>query len=317
MGEVDADSHTFFSSPYKSWLYTNKEMNDKIMKDFKMKYPKADITKFYIRDNKVYTHDPDYKISSKWHDMWLLGKKREESPLDMFHSTHGGLIVSKSDSAGEWPKIWTSGGKIPDFPKGKVHRNYNAFSWTSQDLYPYLYVIDYPVFNFRIYVNDKDYFMSKLPISSITSSKYHATWGDKLDYFQTIFGVYCSTFCCGVSKEHLTPSDDVHPIITSIMRFHFYFTTKRIIARVNNGEKMSAISREFNASGIYGRSKKIPWKFMFKPYKDSKGGVLVMSYKVLENSDYQHDYKMYVPQKSTGLQEMGQKYIQDCKKTRW
>ena len=57
MGEVDADSYTFLSSPYKSWLYSNK--NDKIMKDFKVKYPRADISKFYVRDNKVYTHDPD------------------------------------------------------------------------------------------------------------------------------------------------------------------------------------------------------------------------------------------------------------------
>ena len=87
-----------------------------------------------------------------YHDMWLLGKKPRESPLgSMFHLSEavsnkrlseGGANIKEpkdatSDKRSKWPKIWTLGGKIPDFPKGKVHHHYNAYSWTSQDLYPY------------------------------------------------------------------------------------------------------------------------------------------------------------------------------------
>ena len=325
-GEVDADSSTFLSSPYKSWLYSNKKMNDKVMSDFKIKFHKGSI---YTNDTdigRVEIGDPITFRLSMYHDMWLLGKKHRDYPLDsMSHLSEavpnrrlkeGADNTRKPrDTTGTsdngWPKIWTSGGKIPDFPKGKVHHHYNAYSWTSQDLYPYLDVIDYPTFNFRVYVSDKDYFMSRLPVLSIESSRSNAIWNDRLDYFQTIFGVYCSTFCCGVSIGHLTSSDNVHPIITSIMRFHLYFTTRRIISRINKGEKMSAISREFNAGGIYRRSERIPWKFMYKSYKDSKGRLLERSYKVLENNDYKNDYKMYVPQKSTGLTQIGLKYIQE------
>ena len=116
--------------------------------------------------------NPTFKMSM-YHDIWLLGKK--QSPLSEQPAT-----------GNKWPKIWTSGGKIPDFPKGKIHHHFNAYSWTTQDLYPYLDVIYYPAFNFRLYVNDKSYFMSKLPPLSIESSRSNAIWNDKLDYFQTI-----------------------------------------------------------------------------------------------------------------------------------
>ena len=60
-GEVDAEGSVFLSSPYRSWLYSNKEMNDKIMKAFTMRYPKADLNKFHVKDGSVYTNDPDIK----------------------------------------------------------------------------------------------------------------------------------------------------------------------------------------------------------------------------------------------------------------
>ena len=56
--------------------------------------------------------------------------------------------------------------------------------------------------------------------------------------------VYRASYCCGVSIEHLTPSDDVHPIITSLMRFLLYFTVRRLLRRMERGESMSDISRE-------------------------------------------------------------------------
>ena len=144
---------------------------------------------------------------------------------------------------------------------------------------------------------------------SIKTSRTQTSWNDKLDYYQTIFSVYCTTFCCG--KEHLTPSPDVHPIIISIMRFHVYFTTRRLITRMQKGEAMSAISREFEAADIYGRNDRIPWDFRYKSYKDDKGRVLEKSYKVFKNANYRDDYNLYVPQRSTGFTNIGLRYIQE------
>ena len=106
-GEVDADSSTFLSSPYKSWLYSNKKMNDKVMSDFKIKYPKADLSKFYVYKGSIYTNDsdigwveigdPPFRLSM-YHDMWLLGKRHRYYPLDsMSHLSEAvpnrGLII--------------------------------------------------------------------------------------------------------------------------------------------------------------------------------------------------------------------------------
>ena len=84
--------------------------------------------------------------------------------------------------------------------------------------------------------------LSKLPpLSDITTSYRKGTWDDEI-YYQLIFSVYCATYCCGISIQHLTPSQDIHPIITSLMHFHVYFTIRRII-RLDGNEKMSHICR--------------------------------------------------------------------------
>ena len=48
----------------------------------------------------------------------------------------GPWVHNKDVSA--WPKIWTSGGKVPDFPKGEVHHYFNVVSFTGQDKFPYI-----------------------------------------------------------------------------------------------------------------------------------------------------------------------------------
>ena len=245
-----------------------------------------------------------------------------------FKKNDGGLLNIKShefiNTKDEWtwlhnkhkesvdgfPKIWTSGGEIPTFPLGRLNHYFNVVAYTSRDTFPYIRVLDYPVFNFKVFVSDKSYFLSKLPILQIKTSREKASWSDNLDYYQTIFSIYCSSLCCGVSKEHLTPSTNVHPIITSIMRFHVYFTTRRLITRMQKGESMSAINREFNATDIYGKSDRIPWDYRYKSYKDDKGRVLEKSYKVFKNANYKDDYQLYVPQKSTGFTNIGLRYIQ-------
>ena len=78
--------------------------------------------------------------------------------------------------------------------------------------------------------------MSKLPqLPKITTSYRKGSWDNNEIYYQLIFTVYCATYCCGIPIQHLTPQD-IHPIITSLMRFHVYFTVRRL-RRIQGGEK--------------------------------------------------------------------------------
>ena len=106
------------------------------------------------------------------------------------------------------------------------------------DKYPDHYILNYDIENFRIYINNQEYFLSKLPKLNITTNYNKAEWDDNESYYQVCFAVYCASYCCGVSIQHLTPSSEVHPIITSLMRFHLYFTVRRLIKRMQGQEKM-------------------------------------------------------------------------------
>ena len=80
--------------------------------------------------------------------------------------------------------------------------------------------------------------MSKLhQLPKISTSYRKGSWDNNEIYNQLISTVYCATYCCGTSIQHLTPSEDVHSIITSLMRFHLYFTVRRLLRRIQGGEK--------------------------------------------------------------------------------
>ena len=171
------------------------------------------------------------------------------------------------------------------------------------DKYPDHYILDYDINDFKIYINSRDYFPSKLPKINITTDYNKADWDDNESYYQVCFAVYCASYCCGVSIEHLTPSEDVHPIITSLIRFHLYFTVRRLIRRMQGGEKMSTISTEFSAGKFYRNIEHIRRDMIYR----TRGGVVYQ----LFPSSLQSDYKRYIPVTSNGLTKIGIQYINE------
>ena len=90
-----------------------------------------------------------------------------------------------------YPKMWRGNGIVVDLPKDKKHkRQYpiNGIDFYYDD-FPAEIVLNYPVNNFKIYVNDHDYFFSKLP-QLIIKSDYNAHWDLKNPYFQSIIASY-------------------------------------------------------------------------------------------------------------------------------
>ena len=78
-----------------------------------------------------------------------------------------------------------------------------------------------------------EYFHSNLSeLDTTINQQVKNTKQDKFDMFQhyydSLLGAYVASYVCGISIEHLTPSSDIPKQITSFLRFHFYFTIRRI-----------------------------------------------------------------------------------------
>ena len=140
-----------------------------------------------------------------------------------------------------------------------------------------------------------------MPLLSITTNYWIGNLDDDESYYRVCFATYCASYCCGISIQHLTPSQDVFPIITSIMRFHLYFTIRRILRKMNGGEKMSDISREFSVQDFYRNNEKIARRMIYR----QKGGVVYQLYP----KSYKNDYKKYIPIKSDGFTKIGIQYL--------
>ena len=103
-----------------------------------------------------------------------------------------------------------------------------------------------------------------------------------------------------MSIEPLTHNNEVNPIITSLIRFHLYFTV-RLPRHVEGGKSMSDISREFGAGEFYRNIEHIHRNMFYR----TKGGV---TYYLYTNST-QNDYKRSVVITSNGFTQIGLQYI--------
>ena len=86
---------------------------------------------------------------------------------------------------------------------------------------------------FKIYISDLKYFNSNLPeLNTTINQQVHNTKQDKFDmsqhYYDSLVGAYVASYVCEISIEHLTPYVEIPLQITSLLRFHIYFTICRI-----------------------------------------------------------------------------------------
>ena len=155
-----------------------------------------------------------------------------------------------------FPKMWKLGGEIQPLPRGKRHVGFygKSYYW---DGFPTEYVLNYPINQFRIYVNNTDYFNSNLPPLYINTDQ-NALWDIRKNYFQTIIGTWIATYACGVSIQHLTFSQDIPKQITSLMRFHLYFTVRRIVWQLSIGD--DSTYNKFNAGFLKDHIPKWTWQ---------------------------------------------------------
>ena len=120
-------------------------------------------------------------------------------------------------------KIWLANGSIQELPRGKRHVGFfrKSYNW---DEFPTEYVLNYPIDVFKIYVNETYYFMFNLP--SLVDT---ILFDPKESYYQSIIVTWLATYGCGISIQHLIFSNQTPKQVTSIIRFHPYFTVRRLM----------------------------------------------------------------------------------------
>ena len=292
----------FYGKNYDYVKNERKVLDKMFRKDFMKKYPYADMSKFYF--------EHDINKDGSWEKTTTYFKNNDMMSTDINSDTFKNdpemtkyLTINKPKP--HFPKIWKLGGEIQELPRGKRDVGFygKSYYW---DEFPTEYVLNYPINQFRIYVNDTDYFPSNLPPLYINTYQ-NALWDIRKNYFQTIIGVWIATYACGISIQHLTFSQDVPKQITSFMRFHLYFTVRRIMRQLSIGD--DSTYNKFNAGFLKDHIPK--WTYQeIRNYKNEHLGQDVIpmetgwrGYKHGPGQlrDVQNDYKKFIPKISTGL----------------
>ena len=166
--------------------------------------------------------------------------------------------------------------------------------------------------NFRVYVNDAEYFMSNLP-------HVYAKWSSGKDlrvggvhdirktsfdyktepYFAMICGAYIASHLSGVSLLNLF-DDTAGNLISSFVRYHFYYQIRKFMQHPK-------LIDQYDVSGV---KKYIPYKVVERESEgtDGDGNIFVyMTY--IEHSS--SDYRSFIAYQSEGLTPIGQKLFQE------
>ena len=274
-------------------------------KYFKKKYPYADMSRF--------TFEADFDKNAVFQGYHIWFKNNSFLSTDINSDTFKNdpnmtkyLTINKP--VDHFPKILKIGGSLQELPRGKRHVDYTGKSYY-WDNFPTDYILNYPINQFRIYVNDTDFFQSNLPGLNITTND-NAKWNLKEPYFQSIVGTWIATYACGISIQHLTFSQEVPKQITSLMRFHLYFTVKRIMRQFEIGD-FSAINK-FGGNFLKNHIPKWTWQEILKYKNEHLGQDVVGSdpHKTYQHGpgqlrDTQNDYRKFVPIISNGLTKQG------------
>ena len=263
MGDVYAEYMKVLNRP--DVVLASNRAREKAISKFKKKYLNADMSKFDFEvdvdlSGKVTGVVVNYKVNGDTsYDITSDGFKSNPEWVKFLSS-----FVPTRDG---WPTIWASGGRIPEFsnlrePKHEwgIH-HYPVFQKSVN--------LEYPLHNFKVYASDTDYFYSKLNPMELYDWKNKAVLYENnrgtdalpsdvefdirtvsMDfmnepYFAQICSAYIATFLCGISVRNLEWNDHTPKQITSIARYHLYYTMRKFI---NNPDLM----KEYDLSGMKG-----------------------------------------------------------------
>ena len=288
--------------------------HDKLEKNFSKKYPQADIDKFAFqldinKDGTLESSRVFFQVNS----ISAFDIKSKEFTSDPKYTKY----LYSGTKKEPWPKIWSvDGSKKKKFTRLKLPED----SLTKCDsrrcgipadmTYQQPADLKQSLHNFRVYVNERDYFMSNFPHVYVRWSSGRKFSEDGLidlrkqnfdyktePYFAMICGAYIASYLSGISLLNLSNDSN---LITTFVRYHFYYQIKKFI---QNPE----LIEQYDISEV---RKHIPvvYKNRDSVGTDDDGNIYI--YRIaIERSGT--DYRSFIAYESEGLTEIGQKLFQE------
>ena len=285
---------------YKKELYKLKE-------NFSEKYPLADMTKFNFQVS--ITTDAKLESSRVYYNV------DDISAYDITSETFkSNKLYTKYLYSGKhrWPKIWNDDGTKPKFTRLR----YPSDPLTSCNATRYGIVDDsqfqepaklkQSLHNFRLYVNEKDYFMSGLPhvyvrwsagktINETTVNDIRkAGFNYKNEpYFAMICGAYIASYLSGISLLNVQNESN---LISTFVRYHLYYQIRKFM-------RHPELIDRYNVKDVL---KHIPVAYKdFDSVTTDADGNYYVSRAAVEFSGT--DYNSFISFHSNGLTQIGQK----------
>ncbi len=274
---------------------------------FFKKYPDADPNRFVLRDGKV---------------LFKLNPDNEYRLLDIESDTY--------QRTSTWTKFLTSykergfgifftDGTVPEFQNTRFPNDPTRQGWGKHPIIDSTFQkpvdLGYVTNKFKIYVTNTEYFMTDLffppedwkegktinEVAGLDIRKRPFDYKNE-SYFTMLCATYVATFLCGISIQHLTESDNVPKIITSMVRYHLYYQIEKFRT---NPSLLDRYASQFEKPV----RKYLPIKHIkvLSVGKDRDGNLEY--YKGTVNYSTT-DYKSLIAQSTTGLTKIGQKLFQ-------
>ena len=220
-------------------------------------------------------------------------------------------ILNEQNKNG-WPKIWSPISSPTKLKFTRLTHPKPKYGQPSHTKYQEPVDLKASLHNFRVYVNDTEYFMSNLP-------HVYAKWSLGKDlgvndvhdirktdfnyktepYFAMICGAYIASYLSGISLLNLF-DNTAGNLISSFVRYHFYYQIRKFMQHPK-------LIHQYDVSGV---KKHIPYKIVERESKgtDGDGNTFVyMTY--IEHSGT--DYRSFIAYQSEGLTPIGQKLFQE------
>ena len=292
--------------------------------DLIKKYPHATLNKFDFTPNKtkkgeVGSVDVYFKSDNGLVDIKSAVIKNNKNMWGWLHNNPGFAHVEPISKDSNFPRIWSSGGTEQKIQTKKHYKRevHGKFDFSKHTYLEDNNVIGYDIWNFKVFVDQKNWFRSKFkPIKIMVKERSVAdSWDDTSTYYQMIFATYIASYLTGISREHLEFKDDVHPVITSLMRYTLYYTISVVMTRLET-EPMSDLNNEYGADEIYKNMSLIPREkhYLVQSNPEFKTTHTVHEWMMVINNKPPVDehYKLFILKISDGFTEFGLKTLNNA-----
>ena len=288
--------------------------HDKLEKNFFREYPKADTNKFafQVDINKDGTLG-NTRVFFQVDDMSAFDIESKEFTSNPKYTKY----LHSGTKKEPWPRVWSDGGSKPEFTRLIFPKDLSTKCVNHKCDIPDDTQFQEPVdlkqslHNFRVYVNGRDYFMSNLPHvyakwssgkvfdeNKLVEIRYNDFDYKTEPYFAMICGAYIASYLSGISLINL---HDSHPLISTFVRYHFYFQIRKFMQN-------PVLIDKYDVTEV---RKHIPifYKKMTSVGTDDFDGDHYTFRVAIENSGT--DYRSFIAYESSGLTTVGQQLFQE------